>query len=134
MKKKKKWNIIDKFTVDGSRFTVENFVNFLLANRNITIPEDVENFLHPKLESVTPESVNIDPHELAQALSRIQKAFDEKEDVVIFGDYDVDGITGTAILWETLHAMGANVLPYIPHRTEEGYGLSKIAISNLLEK
>ncbi len=51
----------------------------------------------------------------------------------MFGDYDVDGITGAAILWETLHALGAKVMPYIPHRIEEGYGLSVKGIQNIME-
>src|SRR3989344_1782074 len=52
-------------------------------------------------------------------------------EIVIFGDYDVDGICGTAILWETLNSLHAKVMPYIPHRIEEGYGLSETGIKNL---
>src|SRR6185312_5413779 len=65
---------------------------------------------------------------------RIQKAIEKKEQIVVFGDYDVDGITGTAILWETLHALGAHVVPYIPNRIDEGYGLSIAGIENIQSK
>ncbi|MDE2588104.1 MAG: single-stranded-DNA-specific exonuclease RecJ, partial [Patescibacteria group bacterium] len=55
-----------------------------------------------------------------------------KEKIIVFGDYDVDGITGTAVLWETLYKQGADVTPYIPHRVDEGYGLSIKGIENVL--
>jgi len=58
-------------------------------------------------------------------------AIKNKEKIVIYGDYDVDGISGTAILWETLNLLGAKVMPYIPHRIGEGYGLSIRGIENI---
>ncbi|MBI4097506.1 MAG: single-stranded-DNA-specific exonuclease RecJ, partial [Candidatus Levybacteria bacterium] len=60
-------------------------------------------------------------------------AIEKKEQIIIFGDYDADGVSGTAILWETLNSLSANVMPYIPHRVEEGYGLSVKGIENLLK-
>jgi single-stranded-DNA-specific exonuclease len=62
---------------------------------------------------------------------RLVTAIEKKEKIIVFGDYDVDGITGTAILWETLHYLGAKTLPYIPHRLDEGYGLSIKGIENV---
>ncbi|MEK7065564.1 MAG: single-stranded-DNA-specific exonuclease RecJ, partial [Patescibacteria group bacterium] len=61
-------------------------------------------------------------------------AIEKKESVVVYADYDADGITAGAIMWETLHKLGADVMPYIPHRVEEGYGLSIKGIDTVREK
>jgi single-stranded-DNA-specific exonuclease len=123
----KKWQI-------ESKSKSGDLVNILLKNRGIESKEDIEKFLHPQLSEVTTQAVKIDDQGLKKALVRIKKAIENKEKIIVFGDYDVDGICGTAILWETLNAMGANVLPYIPSRFEEGYGLSEKGIENLLTK
>ncbi len=67
------------------------------------------------------------------AVERIRCALEEKEPVAIYGDYDVDGVTATALLVDTLHALGADVRGYIPNRFEEGYGLNNEALSQLKE-
>lgn len=103
----------------------------LLKNRDIKTKKQIEDFFSPKLSDIVPEGVGIDKEEVKKALGRIKKAVEKKEQIVIFGDYDVDGVCGTAILWETLNSLGAKVLPYIPHRIEEGYGLSERGIKNL---
>jgi single-stranded-DNA-specific exonuclease len=126
----KKWETLNKLKVKSERLKVEDLVDLLLENRGIKTKKEREEFLHPTLENVTPETVGIAAKELKKALTRIAKAMEKKEQIVVFGDYDVDGITGSAILWETLHSLGADVLPYIPHRMEEGYGLSTIGIKN----
>jgi single-stranded-DNA-specific exonuclease len=127
----KKWETLNKFKVQSSKFKIEELIDILLENRGITTKREREEFLHPTLETVTPETVGIDAKELKKALTRIVKAMEKKEQIVVFGDYDVDGITGSAILWETLHHMGAKVTPYIPHRVDEGYGLSIVGIENV---
>ncbi|MBI4097004.1 MAG: single-stranded-DNA-specific exonuclease RecJ, partial [Candidatus Levybacteria bacterium] len=112
---------------------IADLVDVLLENRGLKTKKEITAFLDPKLEDITVGSVGIDKKQLSKALKRIKKAIAGKEQIVIFGDYDVDGITGSAILWETLyHDLGANVIPYIPHRIEEGYGLSIRGIENLL--
>jgi single-stranded-DNA-specific exonuclease len=68
---------------------------------------------------------------IANTVERIRFALDHNEPIAIYGDYDVDGVTATALLVETLRALGGNVKPYIPNRFEEGYGLNKDAITNL---
>jgi len=130
----KKWEIINKLEIKDSSFKVDDLIDLLLENRGIKTANEREEFLNPKLEEITPKSVGIDQEQLKKALTRIKKAIENKEQIIVFGDYDVDGITGSAILWETLHSLGANVLPYIPHRVEEGYGLSIIGIKNLQTK
>ncbi len=131
MPTKKKWTFVSN---DQQEVTVDTIIKVLLANRGLEKKDDVENFLHPSLEDVTPKSVGIDATNLKKALKRINQAIEKKEQIVVFGDYDVDGITGSAILWETLHDLGAKCLPYIPSRTEEGYGLSLKGIENAQEK
>lgn len=126
----KKWETINQFKVQNTKFKVDELIYALLKNRGFTDKKDIENFLSPKLEDVTIDTVGIDKKQLQKALKRIRKAIDTKEQIVVFGDYDVDGITGSAILWETLHAMGAKVIPFIPSRIDEGYGLSLKALQN----
>jgi len=128
----KKWKVKEngKWKMENGKF--EDIILLLLKNRGITNKEEIDVFLQPKLEDVTIDSVGIDKKQLKKTLRRLEKAFIKKEQIVVFGDYDVDGITGTAILWETLYALGFHVIPYIPDRVEEGYGLSIRGISNLI--
>ncbi|MCS7071103.1 MAG: DHH family phosphoesterase, partial [Anaerolinea sp.] len=66
-----------------------------------------------------------------RAVARIKRAIDRGEQIVVYGDFDADGVTSTALLTETLGALGANVRPYIPHRIDEGYGLNSDALLKL---
>lgn len=125
------WKVLNKLDVARSDNIGEKIIKILLENRGLTNKRKIDEFLNPKLENVTVENVDIDKKQLKKALERIYKAIDRKEEIIVFGDYDVDGITGTAILWETLHEMKACVLPYIPDRIDEGYGLSIAGIKNL---
>ena len=69
-----------------------------------------------------PREVGILPVQLAKATKRIKEAIKNKEKVIVYGDYDTDGVCATAIMWEALHSLGAQVMPFIPKR-DEGYGL-----------
>ncbi|MEK7551024.1 MAG: single-stranded-DNA-specific exonuclease RecJ, partial [Patescibacteria group bacterium] len=104
----KKWNVLSSI----KQLTEEKLLTILLENRKITTKVQKERFLTPKLSDVTIESVKIDKQELKKSVERINKAIKEKKQIIVFGDYDVDGICGSAILWETLNDLGANVLPY----------------------
>ena len=119
----KKWEILKQLKIKSEKSEIDDIITVLLENRGLTNKKEIEAFLHPNLDTITPKNVKIDLKQLKKALDRIVKAIKEKEPIVVFGDYDVDGITGSAILWETLHALGANCLPFIPDRKEEGYGL-----------
>jgi len=92
----------------------------ILVNRKIISKDDALRFLKPSLNNMRPPCSikNMDA-----AVKRIYSAITDHEKILIFGDYDVDGITATAILFEFLHYTGADVSYYIPHRTKEGYGL-----------
>lgn len=93
----------------------------LLANRGLKTDSEVEHFFHP-----SPERDFHDPFlmkDMEHAVERIGRAIEKSERIMIFGDYDVDGITATAILMRCLRKLGANVSYRLPHRIEDGYGL-----------
>lgn len=121
----KKWQIESKLKVD-------DLVKILLKNRGFKTKKEIEDFLNPRLSDITIDSLKINKSELKKALLRIKKAIKENQKIIIYGDYDVDGICASAILWETLNSLKANVMPFIPSRFEEGYGLSQEGINNLL--
>lgn len=122
----KKWKILN----DSKFSSISEIVSALLKNREISEPE-VKSFLAPQLENVTFTSVEVDISQVKKTIDRIKLAISKNEGIVIYGDYDVDGICGTAILWETIYSFYKNVYPYIPHRVDEGYGLSEKGIKNL---
>lgn len=99
----------------------------LTANRGLTSKKSVEDYLNPSLDQI----INTQISDLDKGLKRVVKAIKNKEKTVVYSDYDADGITATAIMWETLYDLGADVMPYVPHRIKEGYGLSIEAIEGL---
>jgi single-stranded-DNA-specific exonuclease len=74
--------------------------------------------------TLTPQAVGLEPAPLKQIVSRLNATLKTSQPILIYGDYDADGITATAILWECLHSLGARVYPFIPDREKHGYGLS----------
>ncbi len=124
----KRWNILHKRAHD------KDIVTALLQNRGLIESDDIDLFLHPPHPSVfTPQAMGIDEVQLQKAVARIEKAIDEGESIVVYTDYDVDGITGGAIVWEVLNSLGAVVMPYVPHRETEGYGFSIAGIDHAKE-
>lgn len=145
MNKGKKWETLSeldggpkgirsKETPPHTEFRVDDVIRVLLKNRGLKTKKEIETFLNPKVEEVTIASVGINQKAVEKTIDRLKKAKARNEGVVIFGDYDVDGITGTGIMWEVLYGLGFNVIPYIPHRVEEGYGLSQKGIENVLSE
>lgn len=127
----KKWEIISKRLEDN----VQGVVNSLLENRGIKTEKEKQEFFDPINPLKIPlKSLNINESEVKKAIDRIKKATKSSERVFVYGDYDADGITGTATLWETLNAAGLNVMPHIPDRFTEGYGLNIETIKKLKEK
>lgn len=109
-----KWNILSENS--------DNIIDTLLKNRGIT---DREEFLHPPSpSSLAPSPLGIDPKQVNKATVRIKAAIKNGEKIVVYGDYDADGMCATAIMWETLQSLGAKVMPFIPSREKDGYGLS----------
>ncbi len=100
----------------------------LLVCRGVTDPAAAKSFLDPKLTALH------DPGLLpgcGLAAQRISDAIASKRRITVYGDYDVDGISGTAVLWLCLKLLGAEVGYYVPHRADEGYGLNGEAIRTL---
>ncbi len=132
---KKKWRFSqhDRRAVEelAKRCNVSPVVAQLLLQRNLTKTEDVQGFLESKLTSLRP------PEELpglTAACQRIMRGVREREEIVIYGDYDADGMTATAILYLCLKRLGANVSYHLPNRMEEGYGLHVESIEKLAER
>jgi single-stranded-DNA-specific exonuclease len=103
----------------------------LLASRNITTPEAAEIFLSPTLSNLHSPFLMKD---MEKAVQRICGALRDRELILLYGDYDVDGITGTSLLFLFLKELGANVSYFIPDRREEGYGLHKNSLQQLKEQ
>jgi single-stranded-DNA-specific exonuclease len=102
-----------------------------LLNRGFSEPSAIENFLQPRLKNLA------DPFllpNMAAAVGRLFRARAQNEPLVIFGDYDVDGVTSTALLAEVLRPLGWKVNFYLPNRMDEGYGLSADGVENCLKK
>ena len=114
-----RWDILSRVEPEDQA----EIVQVLLTNRQVNSKQDRDEFFSPTdpLE-LTPSSVGISAIQLRQATKRLVKAIKEKEKIVVYGDYDADGICATAIVWETLHHLGAAAMPYIPDRLTEGYG------------
>ena len=103
----------------------------LLWQRGFRNREQVRAFLDPRLQSLG------DPFQLTdlrRAAERILQGLAAKEKMVVFGDYDVDGITSSALIWSILRRLGANVETFLPLRMEEGYGLSQDGVERCVEE
>ena len=121
------WKIKAKAPIHKS----QNWLTLLLAkNRELTTKEKLNRFLNPKLADILKISLS----DTQKAIERIKKAVKNRQKIIVYSDYDADGICATAIMWETLYDLGAQVLPYVPHRIKEGYGLSNPAIDKLAKK
>lgn len=102
-----------------------------LLNRGFSEPEPISRFLEPRLKNLA------DPFlipNMRVAVERLCTARESGELVVVFGDYDVDGVTSTTLLVEFLQSLGWTVESYLPHRMDEGYGLSQSGVENCLAK
>ncbi len=108
-----KWKVLPQKSQD--------LLEQILINRAVVTKEQKEKFLNPKLSDYE-KDLEIDG--IDRSLQRINKAIKNGELIIVYGDYDVDGICASAILYKALTSIGAKVLPYIPHREKEGYGIS----------
>ena len=129
-------NWIVKNKIKG-KFSFEKLIKLLLENRDI---KEVEDFLHPEISKI-PSFKKL--HNSSKAAKKILDAVKSKKKIVIYGDYDVDGICGCCLLWSFLYfelseflgieKKDLNILPYIPDRVEEGYGLSTQSLDKLVK-
>ncbi len=115
----------------SQKFNVSKFVAELLLARDLVHDDEIAAFLNPKISDMH------DPflfNEMDVVVKRIKKAISEKETVLIFGDYDVDGITSTYILLDYFKSVGQNVYTFLPNRYSDGYGLTQDAVEFVLDK
>ncbi len=116
-------------SVLGKKWIIQNMdenlspMEKILNNRGLKNPDGLSELFDPFLFS-----------DMQKSVDRILKALEGNERIIVFGDYDVDGITGTAILVHTLGKLGANVSYRLPHRVNDGYGLSEKFIDEFIEK
>jgi len=127
LNKQKQWNIISQQNHDlGFDSGLSHIQTTLLTNRGITNLNQINEFMKP---SILHNPFDLPDMEIA--ITRIREAIRNNETVGIFGDFDTDGITGTAVLTNTLKHFGVQVIPYIPNRISEGHGLNKHSINAL---
>lgn len=130
----KKWKIydLDEEKVDNlvKKYNINKLLASVLINRNIE-ESQIDVFLNPTRQNFHNPFLMPD---MDIAVERIIKAIDNKEKIIIYGDYDVDGITSITVLKSFLEDRGIEVDQYIPNRLEEGYGLNKPAIDEIAKK
>ncbi|RED24580.1 exonuclease RecJ [Flavobacterium cutihirudinis] len=111
----------DKIKHLANALNVEDFVATLLIQRGIETFEDAKNFFRPSLEHLH------DPYlmkDMDKAVARIERAIENQENILVFGDYDVDGTTAVSLVSSYLKSHYPNIATYIPDRYDEGYGIS----------
>ncbi len=111
--------------------SVPTVVARILVNRGISDGASARRFLRPALDQL------FDPFLLTDmqlAVDRIRRAIQAGERVMVYGDYDVDGVTGTSVALRALRRLGADVSFYIPHRIEEGYGISRAGVDEAFRR
>lgn len=106
-------------------------IAWVLLNRGIADAKTAKDFLNPDLMQLKPDELMAD---MDKAVARIARALEKKETIGIHGDYDVDGITGTALLHRFLRALGASVVWHLPHRQREGYGMKPEGVEALYKE
>ena len=131
----KKWEICKIEEEKTNKIVDENNLSYLLssilANREITTKEQIRKFLNPTRDDFHNPFLMPD---IEKAVERILKAIENQEKVIIYGDYDVDGITSITVLKQFLAERNLHVGEYIPNRLNEGYGLNKPAIKKIQEE
>ncbi|MCR4324502.1 MAG: single-stranded-DNA-specific exonuclease RecJ [Candidatus Curtissbacteria bacterium] len=118
------WKVKSKAPIKKNK---DWLLKILAENRGLTTPKKIKDFLNPTIDQILEVKIS----DLEKGKKRVITAIKAKEKCVVYSDYDADGLNATAIMWETLYDLGANILPYVPHRITEGYGLSKAGIEKL---
>ncbi|HEX8520857.1 MAG TPA: single-stranded-DNA-specific exonuclease RecJ [Tepidisphaeraceae bacterium] len=134
MNRPKRWTIAPVHAAAAelaARLKTSQITAQVLINRGVVDGEECFRFLQPSLKCLHEPGLIAN---VGKAAGRIAEAIRASEQIVIYGDYDVDGITATAILWHAIRILGGNVDFYIPHRIDEGYGLNTSAINEIIDR
>ena len=130
----KKWQIYEsnneKIEEISRKYNLNKLLATILVNRNIE-ENQIEIYLNPNRKNFHDPFLMPD---MEIAVNRILKAMENKEKIIIYGDYDVDGITSITVLKSFLKDRGIDVDQYIPNRLEEGYGLNNPAVKKIAEQ
>lgn len=130
----KKWECLEankeKVKEISEEYNVSSLLAKILVNKNIVEKEEIDLFLNPTRHDFHNPFLMPD---MEIAVDRIIKAIENKEKILIYGDYDVDGITSITVLKKFLLERGAEVSEYIPNRLDEGYGLNKDAVKKVVD-
>ena len=130
----KKWQIYEsnneKIEEISKKYNLNKLLATILVNRNIE-ENQIETYLNPNRKNFHDPFLMPD---MEIAVNRILKAMENKEKIIIYGDYDVDGITSITVLKSFLKDRGIDVDQYIPNRLEEGYGLNNPAVKKIAEQ
>ncbi len=102
----------------------------ILYNRNLRAADEIEAFLHGLQPLTNPFTLP----DMNKAVARLRQAIRAGECITVYGDFDADGVTSTALMTTLLRSLGGNVQPYIPHRVDEGYGLNSQALRRIAQK
>ncbi len=130
--KYKQWNELSPGTGEAAlrRGGIPALCAKVLSARGVTDPEEARRFLYEDAPLHDP----MEMRDMPDAAERLRQALETGETVAVYGDYDVDGITATCLLTDFLRSEGGKVIPYIPNRLEEGYGLNRGAVERLREQ
>lgn len=130
---KKKWIINNQELVQSNGTTQEQLhpiVQAILQARGFVTPEQQEKFLNPNYDQHLHDPFLF--QDMQKAVERIFRAIENKEKIIVHGDYDADGVCSSAIIIATLRDLGADVDVYIPHREKEGYGVAMATVQHLI--
>lgn len=131
----KKWNVLgvrdDATEALARSLGIGTLTAGLLCNRGYSTTETASRFLRMEEELLHSPMLLAD---MEKAVDRIERALAKKEKIVIYGDYDVDGVTSVSILYLYLSALGADIGYYIPNRMGEGYGMSESSVDHLINE
>ena len=130
----KRWTVAPLDKAEASKIQEKHnlspIVAMLLQIRGITSDEEIEDFLYNDSAIADPMEIK----DMDKAAARVRQAIDNGEAICVYGDYDADGVTSTALLYSYLETVGANVTYYIPSREGEGYGMNGSAVDTLAEQ
>ncbi|MCD4704495.1 single-stranded-DNA-specific exonuclease RecJ [bacterium] len=130
----KQWKLLEKISEETvSQFPdLNKIILQLLHNRNIKTQAEIDEFFNSDYS----DDIH-DPYllqDMKKAVKRIYQAVEKKEEVLVYGDYDADGVTSSALLYDILYALGLRIDVYIPHRETEGYGFNMNSVQTIIDK
>ncbi len=120
---KKEW------ILDNTETNEKSLIKRLLYSRGIKTEDEMKDFLNPLEMQLTSPDVFTD---MNKAVERLSKAIDNQETIIVYGDFDADGVTSTSVLYKTLKYLNAKVHYFIPDRENEGHGFDKKALIKLM--